>query len=214
MSFNPSALIEIQDFIGKNSKKPVKIVAISKNHTLDDVVLAINSGVKIFGENRVQEAQSKFLEIKKNYSDIELHLTGPLQTNKVKSAIELFDVFQTLDREKLAKEFAKFKESLDKKDFFIQINLGKEENKTGIYPEDASDFIKYCKNDLMLNVVGLMCIPPQNQKPQFFFNELMNIGKKNNIYNFSMGMSSDYKEGVCSGATHIRVGTKLFGERL
>jgi pyridoxal phosphate enzyme (YggS family) len=204
---------EIEVFIQEKSKKAVKIISVSKNHPKSSVIQAIEAGITDFGENRVQEAQEKFLNLKKDFKNIELHLTGPLQTNKVKQALDIFDVFQTLDREKLAKEFFKHSEKIINKVFFIQINTGKEINKSGIFPEDATEFIKYCISGLGLNIKGLMCIPPINDVPSEHFKFLKSISKKNNITKLSMGMSDDYEEAIECGATHIRVGTKLFGKR-
>ena len=197
------------DFLGKKTE----IVAISKNHPFDDVEKAISCGLRVFGENRVQEAKHKFEELKKKNNNIKLHLTGPLQTNKVKNAIKIFDLFQTLDREKLAKEFSKHTESIKNKIFFIQVNIGEEETKSGILPNVADDFIIYCRQDLKLNIAGLMCIPPINKNPTFYFKNLNDIAKRNNINHLSMGMSNDYVDGLKCGASYIRVGTLLFGNR-
>jgi len=213
MTFNLLNYNEICHFIDKNSRKPVKIVAVSKNHPFSEIKKAIDSGIRIFGENRVQEASDKFLEIKKRYKDIELHLTGPLQTNKIKLALKLFEVIQTLDREKLAKELSKNQSIIKNKVFFIQINTGKESNKSGVYPEDAKKFIEYCKCDLNIPVKGLMCIPPQKEKPKIHFEVLKNLAKISKLDHLSMGMSADFKEGILSGASYIRVGTKIFGDR-
>lgn len=213
MPFEIEKYRDIEDFIKKQGKS-TKIIAISKNHPFEEVKKALLMGVKIFGENKVQEAQSKFIKIKQEYKNIELHLTGPLQSNKVKSALEIFDVFQTLDREKLANEFMKHKNLINNKKFFIQINTGKEDNKAGIFPENANNFINYCKNDLSLSVVGLMCIPPILDRPLDHFNLLKKIAIENSIECLSMGMSSDYETGILAGATHIRVGTKIFGDRM
>jgi len=200
-------LKEIED-LGKKTQ----IVAVSKNHPKTAVESALTHGVRIFGENRVQEAKAKFDDFKTSYQNIELHLTGPLQTNKVKEAIRLFDVFHTLDREKLAREFIK-NGGLKNKKFFIQVNTGKEKNKSGIYIEDLNEFVNYCINDLSLNIVGLMCIPPVNDKPKEHFSILSNEAKKNNLSKLSMGMSSDYAEAIEFNATYIRIGTSLFGKR-
>ena len=143
---------------------------------------------------------------------MELHLTGPLQTNKVKDAVKLFDVFHTLDREKLAKEFFKLGEIKNKK-FFIQVNTGKEKTKSGIYLEELNQFINYCKIDLSLNIIGLMCIPPINDDPKKHFALLADNAKKNNLPHLSMGMSADYLDAIKLNATYIRIGTALFGER-
>lgn len=210
--FSESSYKEILNFINQ-SNKTTKIVAVSKNHPIESVIKALEFGIRIFGENRVQEAINKFSSVKKNFPEIELHLTGPLQTNKVKLALSIFDIIQTLDREKLAIELSKYTEIIKNKFFFIQINTGKEKNKSGIYPELADDFINYCKDDLGISVVGLMCIPPVGENPIIHFKMIKKIAEKNYIKGLSMGMSGDYKEGVLSGATHIRVGTKLFGQR-
>jgi len=196
----------------KNLGKKTRIVAVSKNHPKIAVESAISCGINIFGENRVQEAKTKFEDLKKNHPKIELHLTGPLQTNKVKDAVELFDIFHTLDREKLAKEF--FKNSgLGNKKFFIQVNTGKEETKSGVYLEELKEFINYCKIDLSLNVVGLMCIPPINDQPKKHFSLLADEAKKNNLPHLSMGMSADYMDAIELNASYVRIGTALFGER-
>ena len=204
---------EIEDLIAKKYRKSTIIVAISKNHTIESVKKAIFSGVRVFGENRVQEAYDKFYILKKAQSDLELHLTGPLQTNKVKKALDIFDVFQTLDREKLANEFHKYEPIIKNKRFFIQINIGKEKTKSGIFPEDASDFIDYCKNDLKINIIGLMCIPPNKINPEEFFLQMKKIAHSKNIKNLSMGMSNDYESAIKCGADYIRIGTALFGKR-
>ena len=213
MTFNIAEYNKINSFIEKNSKETVKIIAVSKNHPISSIEKALSGGVRIFGENRVQEAINKFNIIKTQYEDLELHLTGSLQTNKVKQALEIFDTFQTLDRVKLALEFSKYPNIIKNKFFFVQINTGAEINKSGISLGEANKFIKYCKFDLKINVVGLMCIPPVKENPTNHFNLLKKIAFENNLFHLSMGMSSDYKEGVLSGATYVRVGTKLFGSR-
>ena len=213
MTFNYSAYLEVNDYIRKNATNPVKIIVVSKNHPERSIKNAISQGIKIFGENRVQEATSKFSSIKRQFSNIELHLTGPLQTNKVKQALDIFDVFQTLDREKLANVFHKYENIIVNKQFFIQVNIGKESNKSGVMPEDAAHFINYCRFDMHLPVVGLMCIPPQNENPIIFFEKLKKIAINNKLKNLSMGMSDDYKDAILSGANNIRIGTKFFGPR-
>ena len=209
--FNIQTYNEISQKIEILGKK-TKIIAVSKNHSKSAVEMAISHGVKIFGENRVQEAKAKFDNLKKNYPSLELHLTGPLQTNKVKEAINLFDVFHTLDREKLAKEFVKVGSTENKK-FFIQVNTGKEKNKSGIYVEELREFINYCKFDQSLNVIGLMCIPPINDQPKKHFSLLADEAKKNNLSELSIGMSADYIDAINFNASYIRIGTALFGER-
>ena len=213
MTFNSSNYQKILENISKYSVKSVKMVAVSKNHSVESIKTAIYSGIRIFGENRVQEAEKKFIDLKNKFKDLELHLTGPLQTNKVKNAIKIFDIFQTLDREKLANEFSKYEELIKNKIFFIQVNIGREKTKSGILPEIADDFIIYCRQDLKLNIRGLMCIPPINKNPNSYFKNLNDIAKRNNIDHLSMGMSTDYIDGLKCGASYIRVGTLLFGNR-
>ena len=211
--FNIKKFNEINDFLKKTGKS-AKIIAISKNHPVKSVLEAIKHGVYIFGENRVQEAQEKFLQIKKNNSKIELHLTGPLQSNKVKTAIELFDVFHTLDRQKIAKEFSKYRDLLTNKKIFLQVNTGKEKTKSGIYPEDTKDFLIFLKNEMKLNICGLMCIPPINQDPIYHFNKLNNLAKENELDELSIGMSDDYEKALQFNPKYIRLGTVLFGKRI
>ena len=211
--FNIKKYNEINKFLKKTSNS-AKIVAISKNHPVESILEAINCGVYIFGENRVQEAKNKFIEIKQNYPNIELHLTGPLQSNKVKSAIKLFDVFHTIDREKIAREFSKYKNLLVNKKLFLQVNTGKENNKSGIFPEDTKDFLFFLRNEMKLSIQGLMCIPPLNDDPTYHFSKLKFLASQNNINDLSIGMSGDYEKALQFKPTYIRLGTILFGKRL
>jgi len=213
MPFNKEKYLEIKDIISNKYQKSCVIVAISKNHSMESVKEAISSNVRVFGENRVQEAFDKFYNLKKKHNDVELHLTGPLQTNKVKKALEIFDVIQTLDREKLAHEFIKHKELIKNKKFFIQLNVGKEKTKSGVLPEEATEFVDYCRNDLKINVVGLMCIPPFEKDPEPYFLEMKKIAGLAKIKLLSMGMSSDFEIAIKVGADYIRIGTALFGSR-
>ncbi len=210
--FNIKKFNEIRDFL-KKSNNSTKIIAISKNQPLESVKKAINSGVYIFGENRVQEAKDKFERIKQNNSKVELHLTGPLQSNKVKTAIPLFDVFHTLDREKIAREFSKHLDSLVNKKIFLQVNTGKEKTKSGIFPEDVKDFLFFLKDEMKLNIHGLMCIPPINEEPTYHFSKLKNLANENKINELSIGMSNDYEKALQFDPTYIRLGTILFGPR-
>ena len=187
-----------------------ELIAVSKNHDEAAVRAAIAAGQLLFGENRVQEAMAKFPTLKTEFPAIKLHLIGPLQTNKVKDALKLFDVIQTLDREKLANEFAKHAAM---QEFFIQVNIGEEEQKAGISPKQAEEFYNYCTG-LKLNVTGLMCIPPADEPPTMYFALLKNIAKKiNPKLKLSMGMSADYEEAASFGANYVRVGTTIFGDR-
>ena len=217
MLFNFNNYAEIQQKIAKFAKinQKTSIIAVSKSKSESFIEDAIKQVVRIFGENRVQEALKKFKNLKIRYNNIELHMLGPLQTNKVKKSLEIFDFFHTLDRESLAKEFYKsnnYPQTI-KKNFFIQINTGMEKQKSGIAINEADNFISYCKGDLKINIIGLMCIPPVNQNPISHFNLLKKIAKKNELKHLSMGMSSDYEIAIKEGATYIRIGTLLFGKR-
>ena len=210
--FNYKKFKEIENILKKTTNSG-KIVAISKNHPIESVLEAINNGVYIFGENRVQEAQEKFNKIKKDNARIELHLTGPLQSNKVKTALGLFDVFHTLDREKIAREFSKYQDLIKNKKFFLQINIGKEKTKSGIYPEETKDFLIFLKTDIKLPIVGLMCIPPIDDDPKYHFNQLQELANQNGIKELSIGMSGDYQKALEFNPSYIRLGTILFGKR-
>ena len=191
-----------------------RLVAVSKKQEDYKIELAIASGQKIFGENRVQEAQTRWEERQKIYKDLDLRLIGPLQTNKVKQALALFDKIETIDREKLAKEiFTNFQNTVKTDSFYIQINTGSESQKSGIQPLEADDFILYCKNDLKLPIIGLMCIPPQNEEPAMHFSLLKKIAERNSLKELSMGMSNDYLEAIKFGATSVRIGSLFFGKR-
>jgi len=203
---------EIQQIINNLDKK-TKIVAISKNHPIQDVQEAISKGVEVFGENRVQEARLKFENILLKNKQIKLHLTGPLQTNKVKVALDLFSVFHTLDREKLVRELIKFPEKLSNKSFFIQINTGNEETKSGIKPEETKGFLEMCRSRGINNIIGLMCIPPINEHPKKHFQLISDLSKNLSLGGASIGMSSDYLDALDFNPQYIRLGTTLFGKR-
>ena len=204
---------EIKEKI-QSQGKTTEIIAISKNHPLDKIEQAISQNVTIFGENRVQEALLKFEKIKKINNLIKLHLTGPLQTNKVKQALDIFDVLHTLDREKLLKEISKFPEKIINKKFFIQVNTGKEDTKTGIFPEDVGGFLKLCHFYGVKNIEGLMCIPPVNEDPKKHFQLISTISSDLGLKGLSIGMSSDYLEALEFNPVYIRLGSILFGKRI
>ena len=204
---------EIEEKINNLNKK-TKIIAISKNHPLEAVKEAISCGLEVFGENRVQEAYLKFESLKKNNKKIKLHLTGPLQTNKVKAALEIFDVFHTVDREKLLKEMSKFPDKIHSKSYFIQINTGKEATKSGIYPEETKNFLRLCKLHGLTKISGLMCIPPVNEDPKKHFKLIVELSKDHGLGHPSIGMSSDYEEALLFDPQYIRLGTILFGKRV
>ena len=191
-----------------------KLVAVSKKQNENKVIEALNAGQTCFGKNRVQEAEQRWASKIKNYENLEIRLIGPLQTNKVSQALNLFDIIETIDREKLAKEIAnKFNDNVKTKSFYIQINTGSEIQKSGIEPIQSDDFIKYCMEDLKLPIAGLMCIPPINEEPSMHFALLRKIAEKNNLKKLSMGMSNDFKEALKFGATSVRIGSLIFGER-
>ena len=210
--FNFEEYIKIKEKVDISGKK-TEIIAISKNHPLEDVEKAISNGIEIFGENRVQEAKLKFEKIKEKNKSIKLHLTGPLQTNKVKSALKLFDVFHTLDREKLLREFSKYPEILKKKLFFIQVNTGKEISKSGIFPENIKSFLQLCAEYGVKNIEGLMCIPPIDERPQKHFKIINEITEECGLGRPSIGMSADYVNALEFDPKYIRLGTVLFGKR-
>ena len=191
-----------------------KLVAVSKKQQDYKIDKALECGQKFYGENRVQEASIRWRERIKIYKDLELRLIGPLQTNKVKQSLNLFDIIETIDREKLALEISKhFHNNIKTKSFYIQINTGNELQKSGLDPLEADSFIKFCVNDLNLPVVGLMCIPPKYEDSSMHFVLLKKIADRNNLLELSMGMSSDYKDAIKFGATSIRVGSLFFGNR-
>jgi pyridoxal phosphate enzyme (YggS family) len=190
------------------------LIAVSKKQEDYKINDALLCGQKYFGENRVQEAMQRWESKLKHYKDVELRLIGPLQTNKVKQALQLFNVIETLDREKLAKEIANnINDETKTQSFYIQINTGDEGQKAGIGPLEADDFINYCKNDLALPISGLMCIPPEIEEPAMHFSLLKKIAYKNNLPKLSMGMSNDFEEAIKFGATSVRIGSMFFGER-
>ena len=191
-----------------------KLVAVSKKQEEYKILQAIDIGQKVYGENRVQEAQQRWERILETQKDVELRLIGPLQTNKVKQALKLFNIIETIDRENLAKEIAKnFGHETKTKSFYIQVNTGSETQKSGIMPTDADSFIEYCIKDLKLPIIGLMCIPPQDEEPAMHFAFLKKIADRNNLTELSMGMSNDYEEAIKFGATSVRIGSLFFGAR-
>ncbi|MCW8917088.1 MAG: YggS family pyridoxal phosphate-dependent enzyme [Magnetovibrio sp.] len=196
------------------SPDDVNLVAVSKVHGVDRIRPVLAAGHKVFGENRVQEAEQKWPHLRDEYADITLHLIGPLQTNKVKQAVAVFDVIETLDREKLARALAKEFTRVNKHlPVFIQINTGAEPQKAGIDPHEADAFVALCRDELKLDVRGLMCIPPIDEEPALHFALLAKIAKRNGLNGLSMGMSSDFETAIEFGATHVRVGTAIFGSR-
>ena len=190
------------------------IVAVSKTFKMQEILPLIKHGHSHFGENKVQEAIEKWSDIKTQYPNIKLHLIGGLQTNKVKFAIKIFDYIHSVDSEKLAKKISEEQLKQNKKiKIFIQVNLGEEKQKSGISKLDLEDFYKYCEN-LDLDILGLMCIPPAKKDPKIFFQELNLLNQKLNLKELSMGMSSDYISATECYSTFLRIGSKIFGERI
>ena len=189
----------------------ITLLAAAKAQNNEKIEEAIAAGIVDFGENKVQEAKAKWPELKKKYPKLRLHLIGSLQTNKVKEALGLFDVIQTLDRKKLADAFVKAG-GYEGKRFFIQVNTGRERQKSGVTPEEADDFITYCQS-LGLKVVGLMCVPPADEEPAPHFTALRALARKHDLAELSMGMSDDYEIAVREDSTCVRLGRILFGER-
>jgi pyridoxal phosphate enzyme (YggS family) len=207
-------IAEICDKAGR-PRSAVTLVAVSKTRPIEDVEAALAAGQRVFGENRVQEAAAKFAGPGGRRRDLELHLIGPLQTNKAADAVKLFDVIQTLDRPRLAEALATALKRPDARAtrLLIQVNTGEEEQKAGVTPRDADAFIEDCVGRLGLPVAGLMCIPPIDDEPALHFALLRELGKRHGLPELSMGMSADYAKAIRQGATHVRIGTALFGER-
>lgn len=198
---------------GRNSND-VTLVAVGKAHPGELSRAALVAGQRVFGENRVQEAEGKWPTLKEDFPDATLHLIGPLQTNKVRHAVALFDVFETVDRPKLATALAKEMARLDRKlECYVQINTGAEPQKAGVLPQDADAFIERCTQELGLWVTGLMCIPPVEEEPSLHFALLRKIAERHGLKKLSMGMSADFEIAIAFGATHVRVGTAIFGAR-
>ena len=199
------------------SIKPVQrvnIIAVSKTFTIEHIKPLIDHGHHHFGENKVQEATSKWSEIKKNNENLKLHMVGKLQSNKAKDAVKLFDYIHSLDSHKLADALAKHQMTLKKNlNYFIQVNIGNEIQKSGIPVGELDQFYNYCKNKIYLNIIGLMVIPPNDNNPEKYFKSLSELNKSLALQDLSMGMSADYIEAVKQGATFIRVGSSIFGER-
>jgi PLP dependent protein len=192
----------------------VKLVAVSKTFFEADILPVLEAGQRVFGENRVQEAAGKWPALKTAFSGVELHLIGPLQSNKVAEAIALFDVIQTVDRPKIAEALAKEQIKQGKQlSFFIQVNTGSEPQKAGIAPDAVEVFVGLCRDRFHLNIVGLMCIPPVDEDPRRHFHLLRDLAKRTGLPELSMGMSSDFELAIAEGATVVRIGSAIFGKR-
>ena len=208
-------LIYIENLIKSKADhdKLPKIIAVSKTYAIDSILPLIEHGHLHFGENKVQEALDKWSEIKNQNNNIKLHLIGRLQTNKVKFALRVFDYIHSLDSEKLAIKIAEEQVKQGKiPKIFIQVNIGNEDQKSGVNKEKLVNFYQFCKN-LNLDIVGTMCIPPNNKNTENYFNEMSKINEKLNFKDLSMGMSGDYLEAVKNNSTYVRIGSKIFGSR-
>lgn len=210
---NLSNYLSIKNEVSSISNKAT-IIAVSKNFPMVFIKTLINHGHNHFGENKVQEAKHKWTDILKEKTNIKLHMIGKLQSNKVKDAFKIFDYIHTLDNQKIAQILSNLESNFDKKlKYFIQVNIAGEQQKIGIAPELAGDFIKHCRLDLGLNIIGLMCLPPINVNPIFYFNKLKTLAHENNLSELSMGMTNDYIEAVKNGSTYLRIGSGIFGSR-
>jgi len=192
----------------------VTLIAVSKTFDGPDIVPVIEAGQRVFGENRVQEAKAKWPALKMAWPDVELHLIGPLQSNKAAEAVQLFDAIHTVDRPKIAAEIAKeMRRQAKPLKLFVQVNTGREPQKAGIDPEQADAFLAECRDVHGLEISGLMCIPPAEADPKPHFTLLAEIARRNGLSQLSMGMSGDYPAAIACGATHVRVGSAIFGTR-
>ena len=214
---NLTLVLKTIDETAKQAKRPagsVQLVAVSKTFDADAIRPVIGAGQRVFSENRVQEAQGKWPALKADYPGIELHLIGPLQSNKAKEAVALFDVIETVDREKIAAELAKETARQGKTPkLYVQVNTGLEEQKAGIDPREAAAFVKRCREVHGLAIDGLMCIPPAEENPGPHFALLAKIAREAGVDKLSMGMSGDYETAIAFGATSVRVGSAIFGGR-
>jgi len=213
-------IIERFDKINSNIKKlnfdkKVKIIAVSKTFSIEHIKPLIDYGHNHFGENKVQEAISKWTDIKKQNDHIKLHMVGRLQSNKAKDAVKLFDFIHSLDNQKLADTLSKHQNNLQKKlKYFIQVNIGNELQKSGIKVGELEAFYNYCINEANLKIVGLMIIPPNDNDPDKYFKSLSELNKSLALEELSMGMSADYEKAINQGATFVRIGSSIFGSRL
>ena len=220
MSGAADRLAEIQGRIAQAARAAgrdpasVTLVAVSKTHGAERVRELLEAGQRVFGENRVQEAEEKFPALKAEHADLRLHLIGPLQTNKARDAVALFDAIESVDRERLAATLAKEMARVGRwPACYIQVNTGEEPQKAGVLPRDVDAFVASCRDVHKLPIVGLMCIPPVEEEPTLHFALLAKMAARNGLAELSMGMSADYETAVRLGATHVRVGTALFGHR-
>ena len=216
----PPGLSEVKSRIeaaaraAKRETSDITLIAVSKTFPAQEITPALKAGQEDFGENRVQEAMAKWPDLKAQFPNSRLHLIGPLQTNKAAEAVRLFDAIHTIDRPKLARILAEeMRKQQRQLDLFIQVNTGEEAQKSGILPSAADGFIRECREDQGLAIAGLMCLPPIDEEPSLHFALLAKIAKRNGLSKLSMGMSGDLEKAIALGATHVRVGTAVFGDR-
>ncbi len=203
--------------LGRAGRNPgaCKVVAVTKRQTEAKIEAALAAGARCFGENRIQEARERWPRLKERFPDLELHLIGGLQTNKIKEAVALFDVIETVDRTKLARALAREMEDSGRKPrLFIQVNIGAEPQKGGVSPAALAGLISACRNELCLEIEGLMCLPPLDQDPAPHFSAMAQLAKTHGISKLSMGMSGDYEIAAAMGADYVRIGTAIFGPRM
>ena len=207
---------EIKELLIKNNlqNKDLNIIIICKTFSMDKILPLIDAGHVHFGENKVQEAESKWKEVKEKHPNIKLHMVGKLQTNKVKAALNVFDYIHSVDNYKLAEKIIKYEKELNKKiKTFVQVKVGGESQKNGISPKNVNQFVNHCKNGLSLNIIGLMCLPPMNDNPEKYFLHLNQLRNQTDLCHLSMGMSNDYQTAIKCGSTFLRIGSKILGER-
>ena len=207
---------EIKELLIKNNSqnRDLNIIIVCKTFSMDKILPLIDAGHVHFGENKVQEAELKWKEVKKKHSNIKLHMVGKLQTNKVKAALNIFDYIHSVDNYRLGEKIIKYEKELNKKiKTFVQVNVGEESQKSGISPENVNQFVNYCKNSLSLNIIGLMCLPPINDNPEKYFLHLNQHKNQTDLCHLSMGMSKDYQTAIKCGSTFLRIGSKILGER-
>ena len=206
---------KVNEIISKKQlKTKPKIVVVTKTFPLNKILPLLENGHIHYGENKIQEAENKWIDTKNRYKNLQLHMIGKLQTNKAKKAVKLFNYIHSLDDDRLALKLSHHEKELNKKvKLFIQVNLAEEPQKSGIIFNDLNNFYNYCTKDLSLNVIGLMCMPPVDSNSQEYFKKLKKAAEQLNLEDLSMGMSSDYEQAILSGSTYLRLGTTILGER-
>ena len=206
---------KVNEIISKKQlKTKPKIVVVTKTFPLNKIIPLLQNGHIHYGENKIQEAENKWIDTKNRYKNLQLHMIGKLQTNKAKKAVKLFNYIHSLDDDRLALKLSHHEKELNKKvKLFIQVNLAEEPQKSGIMFNDLNNFYNYCTKDLSLNVIGLMCMPPVDSNSQEYFKKLKKAAQQLNLEDLSMGMSSDYEQAILSGSTYLRLGTTILGER-